>query len=91
MIRFAFMQARASILVGAIGLGVVAVVLAVTGPHLVHVYDTFESSCKVAHDCSTAPNPVLNLDKPLHAALPFIVAIVPVLIGAFIGAPLVAR
>jgi ABC-2 family transporter len=91
MTRFALMQSRVSILVGAIGLGVVAVVLAITGPHLAHVYDAFEISCKVARDCATAPNPVLNLDKPIHAALPFIVAVVPALIGVFFGAPLIAR
>jgi hypothetical protein len=91
MIRFTFMQSRASVLVGAIGLGVVAVVLAITGPHLAHVYDAFESSCKVARDCATAPNPVLNSDKALQSALPFIVAIVPALVGLFFGAPLIAR
>jgi len=91
MIRFTLMQSRASVLVGAIGLGVVAVVLAITGPHLAHVYDAFESSCKVARDCATAPNPVRNSDKALRSALPFIVAIVPALVGLFFGAPLIAH
>ena len=45
MIRFTFMQSRASVLVAAIGLGVVAIVLAITAPHLAHVYDAFERSC----------------------------------------------
>ncbi|MHB1511175.1 MAG: hypothetical protein ACYCST_18715 [Acidimicrobiales bacterium] len=91
MIRFTLMQSRAAVLVGAIGLGVAAVVLAVTGPHLAHVYDAFVSSCKVARDCATSSNPVLNSDKALQSALPFIVAIVPALVGLFLGAPLVAR
>jgi hypothetical protein len=91
MIRFTLMQSRASVLVGAIGLGVVAIVLAITGPHLAQVYDTFESSCKAARDCATAPNPVLDSDKALQGALPFIVAIVPALVGLFFGAPLIAR
>jgi hypothetical protein len=69
----------------------VAVVLAVTGPHLAHVYGAFESSCRAARDCGTAPNPVLDSDKALHAALPFLVAIVPALVGLFFGAPLIAR
>jgi hypothetical protein len=34
---------------------------------------------------------VLNSDKALHGALPFIVAIVPALVGLFFGAPLIAR
>jgi ABC-2 family transporter protein len=91
MIRFTLMQSRASLLVGAGGLGVLAVVLALTGPHLAHVYDAFESSCRAARDCSTTPNPVLNSDKALQSALPFIVAIVPALVGLFLGAPLIAR
>lgn len=91
MIRFTLMQSRVSLLGGAIALGVVAVVLATTGPHLAHVYDAFESSCKVARDCSTALNPVLSSDKALQSALPFIVAVVPVLVGLFFGAPLIAR
>jgi hypothetical protein len=91
MIRFTLMQSRASVLVGTIGLGVVAVVLAITGPHLANVYDAFESSCKVARDCATAPNPVLNSDRALGTALPFIVLIVPALVGLFFGAPLIAR
>jgi hypothetical protein len=91
MIRFTLMQSRASLLVGAIGLGVVAIVLAITGPNLAHVYDAFESSCKVARNCGTVPNPVLDSDKALQSGLPFIVAIVPALIGLFFGAPLIAR
>jgi hypothetical protein len=91
MIRFTYVQSRASLLVGAIGVAVVAIVLAVTGPNLAHVYAAFESSCKTARDCSTAPNPALNLDKWLQSALPFIVAIAPALVGLFLGAPLIAR
>jgi len=91
MIRFTLMQSRASVLVGAIGLGVVAVALAITGPHLAQVHDAFESACRVARDSATAPNPVLDSDKPLHAALPIMVAIVPALVGAIFGAPLIAR
>jgi ABC-2 family transporter protein len=91
VIRFTFIQARASLLIGAIGLGLAAVVLGVTGPHLVSLYDTFQSSCKTARDCSTTPNPVLDADRALQSALPFVVAIVPALVGLFFGAPLIAR
>ena len=68
-----------------------AIVLAVTGPHLAHVNDAFQSACKAAGDCATAPNPVLNVDTPLQSALPFIVILAPALIGLFFGAPLIAR
>ena len=91
MIRVALRQFRTEGVVGFGLLVVFAIVLAITGPHLAHVYDAFESSCKVARDCATTPNPVLNLDKPLQSALPFVVAIVPALVGLFFGAPLIAR
>ena len=91
MIRVALRQFRTEGIVGFGLLVVFAIVLAITGPHLAHVYDAFESSCKVARDCATAPNPVLNLDKPLRGALPFVVAIAPALVGLFFGSPLIAR
>lgn len=91
MIRLTLRQFRTEAIVGLGLLVALAVVLAVTGPHLVSVSDAFKSTCRAAHDCATAPNPVLNLDKPLHAALPFIVTIVPALVGLFFGVPLIAR
>ncbi len=91
MIRVALRQFRTEAIVGFGLLAVVAIVLAVTGPHLAHVYDAFESTCKAAGNCARAPNPVLDLDKPLQSALPFVVALAPALVGLFFGAPLVAR
>jgi hypothetical protein len=91
VIRLALRQFHTEAIVGLGLLVALAVVLAVTGPHLVSVSDAFKSTCRAAHDCATAPNPVLNSDKALHGALPFIVAIVPALVGLFFGAPLIAR
>ena len=91
MIRVALRQFRTEGVVGFGMLVVFAVVLALTGPHLAHVYDAFESSCKPARDCATTPNPVLSLDGPLRGALPFVVVIAPALVGLFFGAPLIAR
>jgi len=91
VIRVALRQFRTEGIVGFGLLVVFAIVLAITGPHLAHVYDAFESSCRAARDCATAPNPVLNLDKPLQGALPFVVAIAPALVGLFFGASLIAR
>ncbi|MGA2530325.1 MAG: ABC transporter permease subunit [Acidimicrobiales bacterium] len=91
MIRVALRQFRTEGVVGIALLIAFAIVLAITGPHLAHVYDAFESSCKAAGNCATAPNPVLNLDKPLQSALPFLVVLAPVLVGLFFGAPLIAR
>ncbi len=91
MIRVALRQFRTEAIVGFGLLAVFAIVLAVTGPHLAHVYDAFEVSCKAARDCAAATNPVLGVDKSLQSALPFIVAIAPALVGLFFGAPLIAR
>jgi hypothetical protein len=90
VIRLALRQFRTEAIVGLGLLVALAVVLAVTGPHLVSVSDAFKSTCRAAHDCATT-NPVLNSDKALQSALPFIVAIVPALVGLFFGAPLIAR
>ncbi len=91
MIRVAFRQFRTEAIIGFGLLAAFAIVLAVTGPHLAHVYDAFESNCKSAGNCATATNPVLSVDKSLQSALPFIVAIAPALVGVFFGAPIIAR
>jgi hypothetical protein len=91
VIRLTLRQFRTEGIVGFGLLAVLAIVLAVTGPHLANVYDAFESSCKAARDCTTTPNPILNVDKPLQGALPSIVIIAPALVGIFFGAPLIAR
>jgi hypothetical protein len=84
-------QFRAEAIIGFGLLVALAIVLAVTGGHLVDVNNAFESTCKAARDCGSSSNPVLNVDKPLQSALPFIVIMAPALIGIFFGAPLVAR
>lgn len=91
MIRVALRQFRTEAVIGFGLLCAFAIVLGVTGPHLAHVYDAFEATCKAARDCTTATNPVLDVDASLQSALPIIVMIVPGLVGLFFGAPLVAR
>ncbi|MGH8979751.1 MAG: transporter [Acidimicrobiales bacterium] len=84
-------QFRSEALVGFGLLALCAVVLALTGPHLVQVNDAFRRACKAAGGCNTTPNPVLQDDLLLRAALPFLATVVPALIGIFFGAPLIAR
>lgn len=91
MIRVAVRQFRTEAMVGAVLLVAAAIVLAVTGAHLAHVYDAFESQCKAASSCAGASNPVQNVDKPLQGALPIVAIVTPALLGLFFGAPLVAR
>jgi hypothetical protein len=72
-------------------LTIVAVVLALTGPGLAHLYDTTVVSCAAHHDCSTATTNFTGTDGPLQVFLDFLLLVVPLLIGMFWGAPLVSR
>jgi hypothetical protein len=91
VIRFAWLQFRMQAAVTAGALTIVAVVLALTGPGLVHLYDTTVASCAAQHDCSTATTDFTGTDGPLQVFLNFLLLIVPLLIGMFWGAPLVSR
>lgn len=84
-------QFRTEAIVGIGLLTTLAIVVAVTGVHLLDVNNAFRSACKAARECASVPNPVINVDTPLQGALPLIVIITPALIGLFFGAPLVAR
>ena len=48
MIRFTWMQFRVQAFFALGGLTIVAIVLALTGPNLVHLYDTTVANCSVA-------------------------------------------
>jgi ABC-type transport system involved in multi-copper enzyme maturation permease subunit len=91
MSRFAWLQFRSQAAVVFGGLAVVAVVLAITGPHLVHLYDTTVATCAAHGDCSTAASTFLQNDRALQILLDGLVVAVPGIIGIFWGAPLVAR
>jgi hypothetical protein len=78
MIRLAWRQFRTEAIAGMGALVAVAVVLAVTGPHLVDVY-------------RVSPNQVTTTDQDLQTALMAALLVVPALVGIFFGAPLVAR
>ena len=92
MIAFGWRQFRGQAIVGAAGLVLVALVLAVTGPHLVSVYDTAVAACKASGGTDSAcNNPVMDTFHALQIAVPLLVLVVPVLIGMFWGAPIIAR
>jgi hypothetical protein len=90
MIWLAWRQFRtqAAVVVGL--LVAIAIVLAVTGPHLVHVFDTTVASCAAHADCGTVTNAFTRSDEVLQK-LALLLLFVPALIGIFWGAPLVAR
>ena len=69
---------------------VVAVVLAITGPHLVHLYGKNVAPCHQHGDCSTAVAAFLKNDQRLFSWLGTLVGVAPFLLG-LLGAPLVAR
>jgi hypothetical protein len=73
------------------GLAVVAIIVAVTGPHLVHLYNSNIATCAAHGDCSTATEAFVRNDKTLGIWLGILVIVFPGLIGLFWGAPLIAR
>jgi hypothetical protein len=82
-------RSQAAVVFGA--LAVVAIVLALTGPHLVSVADGYLKACRAAKNCATTNNPVLMSYPRLEAALNVLVILLPALVGIFWGAPLIAR
>jgi hypothetical protein len=76
-------RAQAAVVFGA--LAVVAIILAVTGPNLVHLYN----ACKAAHSCGQGS--FTSTDHSLQIGVQVLLLVAPALIGIFWGAPLVAR
>ena len=91
MIRFAALQFRIQAAIAFGALVVIAIVLAVTGPHLVTLYDTTVVPCSTHNDCSAATTALTDTDGPIQVFLTFLLLVVPALIGMFWGAPLIAR
>ena len=91
MTGFAWLQFRVQALVAVVALAVVAVVLALTGPHLAHLYDTTVVGCAARGDCQAATSSFLLVDHVLAGWMQVLVLVVPGLFGVFWGAPLVAR
>jgi hypothetical protein len=83
-------QFRTQALVVAGLLVVTAVALAATGPHLAHLYDTTVATCAQHNDCVSA-RARFQAQAKWHNALNLLVLAAPALLGAFWGAPLVAR
>jgi len=91
VIRLTWRQFRTQ---GAVFLGALvaaAVVAGVTGPDLVHLYETTVATCGAHGDCSDATTAFLRSDTVLRTWLGILVIVVPGIIGIFWGAPLVAR
>jgi hypothetical protein len=91
MIWLTWRQFRAQSLVAAGALALLALAFAVTGPQLVHLYDTTVATCRAQHDCQIAMNALGSQDNLLQDLARLVMLVAPALIGIFWGAPLIAR
>ncbi len=90
MIELSWRQFRTQAVVAFGLLAVIAVALGITGPALVHLYDTSVVPCQAEGDCSLATSAFVGRDQLLQD-LGWVLVVVPGLIGLFWGAPLAAR
>jgi len=91
MIRLTWRQFRTAAAVAAGALLAVAVLAAVTGPDLARAYAATLDACARAGDCASATAAFARTDSALAGAFGALVTFAPALVGAFWGAPLIAR
>jgi hypothetical protein len=98
MMWLTWRQFRAQAIVTTAALAAVAVVLAVTGVHLAHLYDTSGiATCHARGDCGKVASSFLNQvkDGALYHVLYLlgigVLYVTPAVIGIFWGAPLITR
>jgi hypothetical protein len=89
MTRFAWLQARTQSMTAAVVVAILAIVAAITGIHLSHIYHDTVASCST--NCDLNITQFLSHENFLQGALQFLLRISPAVIGVFWGAPLVAR
>jgi len=91
MIWLTWRQFRTQTVTAAGLLAVLAIAFAVTGPQLVHLYDTTVVPCHVQHDCPFAVGAFQSQDSFLQDLVRLVMLAAPALIGIFWGAPLIAH
>jgi hypothetical protein len=91
MIWLTWRQFRAQAVVAAAVLALLAIILAITGPQLVHLYDTNVATCQSRGDCAAARSLVTSHDHFLQQIIGYILLAIPGIVGAFWGAPLISR
>lgn len=91
MIRLTWLQSRIHALTAGLVLIVLALVVAVTGPHLADIYHSMLAGCASQGDCSSLQGNFVTNDASLQLGLDVLMIVVPCLIGVFWGAPLLAR
>ncbi len=91
MIRLTWRQLRTSAAAAVIALIAVAGFAALTGPSLAHAYAATLATCRPTGNCTSAMQAFTHNDSALSGALNSLATVVPALLGAFWGAPLIAR
>jgi hypothetical protein len=91
MTWLAWRQLRTPAAVAALGVLGVLLALAVTGPHLLNVYDTVVVPCAAHGDCLAVTTHFQGLDSELAHLGSTLTVLAPVLFGIFLGAPFIAR
>src|SRR4051794_984312 len=91
MTRFAWLQARTQTLAAFGVLGVLAVVAALTGVHMSHLYASLVAHCQARGNCDIAIGDFLAHQSFLQSALDLLLLLFPAIIGTFWGAPLLSR
>jgi len=89
MTRFAWLQSRTQTLVVAATLAALAVLAAITGVQLSHLYSSLVAHCQSG--CNIAVNEFLSRDHFLQNLFDIVAMVAPALFGIFWGAPLIAR
>jgi hypothetical protein len=91
VIRLTLRQFRTQAVVALGALVVLAIALAVTAPHLRHLYNTSGiATCRADGDCGTVTDAFLTHYR-LVQRLPSLLLLLPAVTGVFWGAPLVAK
>jgi len=91
MIRLTLVQFRLQAIIVAGILVLAAILFAISGQHLYHLYNTTVAACPAGSDCSAAKDAFLNNHVILRQLLGLLLLLAPALLGIFWGAPLVAR
>jgi ABC-type transport system involved in multi-copper enzyme maturation permease subunit len=89
MTRFAWLQSRTQTLIAAALLAALAIVAAITGIQLSHLFHSSVAHCTTG--CGLAIEQFLSHDSFMDHALDILARAVPALLGLFWGAPLLAR
>jgi ABC-type transport system involved in multi-copper enzyme maturation permease subunit len=89
VIWLAWRQIRSQFLVVLGVLAVLGIALALTGPNLVHIYDTVIKPCESRTNCGNVGN--FEHEDRFLQGISLLLLIAPALVGMFWGAPLVAR